>query len=227
MIDNGLGFQLVPWSRELEQKLGQHVAGVAREGGGIERGAWAASATSASKPRNLQEEDLAMSATKILWGQITIVFLIVLAGDLGARRSDVAWQLGFQAQLGAPGSGSSDCRSISRRPSSAGGSPTTPMRQSIFNEGAFIAASGGFLSIAVAIGMSVWRAREVKNVETYGSARWAEQEEVSGRRVCSAPMASCSAGSSATICATTAPSMSCASPRPVRARASAWSCRRC
>jgi type IV secretory pathway VirD2 relaxase len=35
MIDNGLGFQLVPWSREIERKLGQHVAGVARDGGGI------------------------------------------------------------------------------------------------------------------------------------------------------------------------------------------------
>ncbi|OYX71121.1 MAG: type VI secretion protein [Rhizobiales bacterium 32-66-11] len=36
MIDNGLGFQLVPWSREIERKLGQHVAGVTRDGGGIE-----------------------------------------------------------------------------------------------------------------------------------------------------------------------------------------------
>jgi hypothetical protein len=36
MIDNGLGFQLVPWSREIERKLGQHIAGVARVGGGIE-----------------------------------------------------------------------------------------------------------------------------------------------------------------------------------------------
>ncbi|MBL7439277.1 conjugal transfer protein TraG, partial [Escherichia coli] len=48
----------------------------------------------------------------------------------------------------------------------------------IFVEGAYIAASGGFISIAVAIGMSVWRAREAKNVETYGSARWARPEEV-------------------------------------------------
>jgi type IV secretory pathway VirD2 relaxase len=38
MIDNGLGFQLVPWSREIERKLGQHVAGIARDGGGIEWG---------------------------------------------------------------------------------------------------------------------------------------------------------------------------------------------
>lgn len=36
MLDNGLGFQLVPWSRDLEHKLGQHVAGIARTGGSIE-----------------------------------------------------------------------------------------------------------------------------------------------------------------------------------------------
>ena len=36
MVDDGLGFRLVPWSREIETKLGQQVAGVAREGGGIE-----------------------------------------------------------------------------------------------------------------------------------------------------------------------------------------------
>lgn len=33
MIDHGTGFQLVPWSREIEKKLGQHVGGVARKGG--------------------------------------------------------------------------------------------------------------------------------------------------------------------------------------------------
>jgi len=38
MIDDGLGFQLVPWSREIEKKLGQHIAGIARNGGGIEWG---------------------------------------------------------------------------------------------------------------------------------------------------------------------------------------------
>jgi hypothetical protein len=36
MIDNGLGFQLVPWSRELEKRLGQHVTGVVKDSGGIE-----------------------------------------------------------------------------------------------------------------------------------------------------------------------------------------------
>ncbi len=36
MIDDGLGFQLVPWSREIEKRLGQHVTGTAKDGGGIE-----------------------------------------------------------------------------------------------------------------------------------------------------------------------------------------------
>ena len=40
-------------------------------------------------------------------------------------------------------------------------------------EGAGIAASGGFAAIGIAIGMSVWRAREAKSITTYGSARWA------------------------------------------------------
>src|SRR3546814_9558551 len=34
MIDNGLGFQFVPWSQPLENKLHKHIAGVARDGAG-------------------------------------------------------------------------------------------------------------------------------------------------------------------------------------------------
>ena len=36
MIDDGLGFQLVPWSPSLERQLGQHVSGVSRGGGGVD-----------------------------------------------------------------------------------------------------------------------------------------------------------------------------------------------
>ncbi len=36
MLDNGLGFQLVPWTPALERHLGQHVSGVALPGGGVE-----------------------------------------------------------------------------------------------------------------------------------------------------------------------------------------------
>ena len=36
MIDNGLGFQLVPWSPSLERNLGKHISGIARVDGGID-----------------------------------------------------------------------------------------------------------------------------------------------------------------------------------------------
>ncbi|QRY97446.1 conjugal transfer protein TraG [Sphingomonas paucimobilis] len=118
-----------------------------------------------------------MSATKILWGQITVVFLIILITTWAATQY-VAWSLGFQAQLGSPWF-------------VLAGVPIyyppavfwwwyfyDAYAPDIFAEGGMIAASGGFIAIAVAIGMSVWRAREAKNAETYGSARWAEKGEV-------------------------------------------------
>jgi hypothetical protein len=36
MIDNGLGFQLVPWQPLLEKRIGQHIGGLMRDDGGIE-----------------------------------------------------------------------------------------------------------------------------------------------------------------------------------------------
>ncbi|WP_066684859.1 conjugal transfer protein TraG [Sphingomonas sp. CCH18-H6] len=118
-----------------------------------------------------------MSATKILWGQILIVSAIVLVTTWGATEW-VAWRLAFQPELGPP------WFQLFGFPFYVppaffwwwyGFDAYAP---AIFVEGAWIAASGGFISVAVAIGMSVWRAREAKKVETYGSARWAEKEEV-------------------------------------------------
>jgi type IV secretion system protein VirD4 len=118
-----------------------------------------------------------MSATKILWGQIAVVFLIVLLTTWAATQY-VAWSLGFQAQLGAPWF-------------SLFGLPIyyppaffwwwyfyDAYAPEVFAKGGMIAASGGFIAIAVAIGMSVWRAREAKSAATYGSARWAVKDEV-------------------------------------------------
>ncbi|GAJ30700.1 hypothetical protein Amme_242_002 [Acidomonas methanolica NBRC 104435] len=36
MIDDGLQFQLVPWTPSLEKQHGRHVSGVARGDGGID-----------------------------------------------------------------------------------------------------------------------------------------------------------------------------------------------
>lgn len=120
-----------------------------------------------------------MSATKILWGQILTVFAIVILTTWAATQW-TAWKLGFQPQLGPP------WFMLGHWPIYYPWSffPWWYFYDAyappIFVEGAYIAASGGFVSIAVAIGMSVWRAREAKNAETFGSARWARHDEVRG-----------------------------------------------
>ncbi|KFL24788.1 conjugal transfer protein TraG [Devosia sp. 17-2-E-8] len=118
-----------------------------------------------------------MSATKILWGQILIVFLIVLSTTWGATEY-VAWKLGFQAQLGPPWFVLFGWPFYHPPAFFWWWFSYDAYAPEIFTQGAFIAASGGFIAIAVAIGLSVWRAREAKDVATYGSARWAEKEEV-------------------------------------------------
>ena len=36
MIDNGLGFALVPWSPSLDKQIGKHISGVMRGDGGVD-----------------------------------------------------------------------------------------------------------------------------------------------------------------------------------------------
>ncbi|MBU6472188.1 MAG: conjugal transfer protein TraG, partial [Alphaproteobacteria bacterium] len=48
----------------------------------------------------------------------------------------------------------------------------------LFNKAGAIAASSGFLSCAVAIVGSLWRARQNRLVTTYGSSRWATSREI-------------------------------------------------
>ena len=116
-------------------------------------------------------------ATKILWGQIIIVSLVVV-GFMWAATQWTAWRLGFQPQLGAP---ATDIL----------GWPIYPpwsffvwwyfydaYAPRVFVEGAIIAGSGGIAATGVAIFLSVLRAREARDVTTYGSARWAERTDV-------------------------------------------------
>ncbi len=48
----------------------------------------------------------------------------------------------------------------------------------IFLRGGVIAATSGLLATGVAIGMAVWRSRMARRVTTYGSARWAEPDDI-------------------------------------------------
>ena len=118
-----------------------------------------------------------MRGGRILWGQIAVVFTIVLV-MVWAATQWTAFRLGFQPQLGAPWL-------------ELAGLPVyyppaffwwwfsfDAYAPAIFVEGGIIAVSGGFLAIAAAIFMSIIRAREARNVATYGSARWAEDKEI-------------------------------------------------
>ncbi|WP_407156555.1 conjugal transfer protein TraG [Bradyrhizobium sp. STM 3557] len=118
-----------------------------------------------------------MSATKILWGQLLIAPLLVLA-FLWAATEWTAWQLGFQSQLG---------------PAWFMVGPW-PMYQplalfiwwfkfdayapTIFLQGGCVAGSGGIAAMVVTMILSVWRAKEAQHVTTYGSAQWADPREV-------------------------------------------------
>ena len=118
-----------------------------------------------------------MSATKILWGQILTVLFIVLVCVWSATEW-VAWRLAFQPELGSPWFWLFGMPFYLPPAFFWWWYSFDAYAPSIFVEGAYIAVSGGFIAMAVAIGMSVWRAREAKKVETYGSARWADTEEV-------------------------------------------------
>ena len=118
-----------------------------------------------------------MSATRILWGQIAVVLFIVVLGVWGATQWTAA-ALGYQPELGEP-------------IGYAFGRPVYPppaifwwwfsfeaYAPKIFETGGLIAAASGLFAVAAAIAMSVWRARELKRTETFGSARWADRAEV-------------------------------------------------
>ncbi|MDE2113051.1 MAG: conjugal transfer protein TraG, partial [Alphaproteobacteria bacterium] len=118
-----------------------------------------------------------MTPTKFLIGQILIVFAIVIAGVWFATEWCAA-ALNFQARLGSPWF------------ALAGVPFYYPWRlfewwydydayaPALFNKAGAIAASSGFLSCAVAIVGSLWRARQNRLVTTYGSSRWATSREI-------------------------------------------------
>ena len=118
-----------------------------------------------------------MNATKILWGQVLLVSAVVLAFIWGATEW-VAWRLAFQPQLGRPWFEFLGWPFYQPPAFFWWWFAYDAYARDIFVEGAYIAASGGIAAVIVAIAMSVWRAREVKRVTTYGSARWAETSEV-------------------------------------------------
>jgi type IV secretion system protein VirD4 len=118
-----------------------------------------------------------MQGTSVLFGQVLTVVGIVIAGTWAATQWTAA-QLGYQPRLGAPWF---DCLGV----------PVYhPWRlfewwywfdayaPRLFLKGGAIAASSGLAAAIMAIGLSVWRARQSRLVTTYGSARWADAADI-------------------------------------------------
>ena len=118
-----------------------------------------------------------MTPTKLLIGQILIVFAIVI-GAVWSATQWTAGQLGHQPRLGPAWF-------------EIAGYPLylpwrlfewwyafEPYAPSIFNRAGAMAAAGGVLGVVVAIASSLWRARQTRLVTTYGSSRWATKSEI-------------------------------------------------
>ena len=118
-----------------------------------------------------------MQGQGVLFGQVGVVFGIVIAGVWTATQWTAA-ALGYQLRLGSPWF-------------DFFGTPVYhPWRlfewwfsydayaPRIFDTGGAIAGGSGLVAVVVAIAMSVWRSRQSKLVTTYGSARWAETADI-------------------------------------------------
>ncbi len=118
-----------------------------------------------------------MTPTKLLIGQIAVVFAIAVIGVWAATQW-CADMLGYQPPLGAPWF------------AVAGWPIYKPWKlfewwfhfdayaPEIFDEAGAFAAASGFLGCAAAISGSLWRARQRGLVTTYGSSRWAMKQEI-------------------------------------------------
>ena len=118
-----------------------------------------------------------MSATRILWAPVIVVFTLVLATIWGATQW-TASALGYQPGLGAPWLIIGDHRLYPPPAFFWWWFAYDAYAPRIFLKGAAIAVSGGLLSIVVAIAMAVWRARETGKSSAFGTARWAIPREI-------------------------------------------------
>jgi len=118
-----------------------------------------------------------MTPTKLLIGQIVVVFATVLASIWFATQWAAA-QLAYQPELGTPWFRAFGVPFY--RPWALFGwwFHFDAYAPHVFDKAGAIAGGGGFAGCATAITGSLWRARQRRRVTTYGSARWATQREI-------------------------------------------------
>ncbi len=118
-----------------------------------------------------------MTPTKLLIGQILIVFAIVIGALWGATQWTAA-QLGYQPRLGPDWFSVADYPVYFPWRLFEWWYAFEPYAPHVFSQAGLVAASGGVFGVLVAIAGSLWRARQSRLVTTYGSARWAGDTDI-------------------------------------------------
>lgn len=118
-----------------------------------------------------------MTPTKLLLGQILVVFAIMLLGVWAATQWAAA-MLAYQRELGAPWFVIGTVRLYRPWALFSWWFHFEAYAPAVFNKAGALAAASGFFGCAAAIAGSLWRARQPGDVTTYGSARWASLDEV-------------------------------------------------
>ncbi len=118
-----------------------------------------------------------MTPTKLLIGQMLVVFAIIVAGIWYATQW-VAAELAYQPELGAPWFRFWNVPVYRPWAVFVWWFEFDAYAPIVFDKGGAIAASGGLAGCGAAIVGSVWRARQRRHVTTYGSARWASHRDI-------------------------------------------------
>ncbi|SNT09768.1 Type IV secretory system Conjugative DNA transfer [Azospirillum sp. RU38E] len=120
-----------------------------------------------------------MTPTKLLIGQILVVFAIVILGVWAATQWAAA-MLGYQAQLGPAWTVIVGWRVYRPWQLFEWWYWYEAYAPHVFDKAGMLAGASGFMGCAAAIIGSLWRARQTRLVTTYGSSRWATRREVEG-----------------------------------------------
>ncbi|OYX10413.1 MAG: conjugal transfer protein TraG [Sphingomonadales bacterium 32-68-7] len=118
-----------------------------------------------------------MTPTKLLIGQILVVFAIVILG-VWAGTQWAAAMLGYQPRLGLAWFEIAGVPIYRPWALFAWWYHYEAYAPEVFDKAGTLAGASGFLGCAAAIGGSLWRARQAGRGTTYGSARWASPREV-------------------------------------------------
>jgi type IV secretion system protein VirD4 len=118
-----------------------------------------------------------MTPTKLLIGQILIVFGVVLIGVWGATQYCAA-MLGYQPELGVAWIQLGHLQVYRPWALFPWWFHYDAYAPAIFDQAGTFAALSGFLGCGAAITGSLWRARTARFVTTYGSAHWATRRDI-------------------------------------------------